>query len=144
MSNNEQARFDDLYQRHLTALKLQGMRPATIDAYSRAVRRVNERLGCPDQLQPADLKEYFSDLVDSHSWSTVKLDRYELQFFYRHVLERDWEREWEWVKIVRPQRVRTLPEILSQVEIAQLLHATQKMRFRAYFLTVYNHGPAAD
>ena len=31
------------------------------------------------------LEGYFSELVDSHSWSTVKIDRNGLQFFWKHV-----------------------------------------------------------
>ena len=40
MNTSEQQRFDLLYEQHLTNLTLQGKRPATIDAYSRAVRRI--------------------------------------------------------------------------------------------------------
>jgi hypothetical protein len=40
MNTFEQQRFDSLYEQHLTNLTLQGKRPATIDAYSRAVRRI--------------------------------------------------------------------------------------------------------
>ena len=40
MNTSEQQHFNLLYQQHLTNLTLQGMRPATIDAYSRAVRRI--------------------------------------------------------------------------------------------------------
>jgi hypothetical protein len=72
----EQACFEQLYAQHLTALKLQGMRGKTIDAYARAVRRVATYFDrCPDNLTLEELKAYFSALVDSHSWSTVKLDR---------------------------------------------------------------------
>jgi hypothetical protein len=38
----------------------------------------------PDHPTPDDLKDHFADLVKSHSWSTVKLDRCGIQFFYRH------------------------------------------------------------
>jgi len=36
MKSSEQTRFDTLYQRHLRALKLQGMSDSTIDVYARA------------------------------------------------------------------------------------------------------------
>ena len=49
MAPHEQEHFNFLYQQHLTNLKLQGKRPATIDAYSRAVRRISEFFNCsPD------------------------------------------------------------------------------------------------
>ncbi len=34
--------FEQNYQTHLKRLKLQGMQPKTVDAYSRAVRRAGE------------------------------------------------------------------------------------------------------
>jgi len=39
MEPTEQTHFDELYNRHLRALKLRGMSDATIDSYSRAERR---------------------------------------------------------------------------------------------------------
>jgi site-specific recombinase XerD len=137
MKKTEQARFDRLYQRHLTALKLQGKRPKTIEAYARAVRRVAAHFDrCPDRLSAQDLKTYFAALVDSHSWSTVKLDRNGLQFFYRHVLNK----QWEWVCIVKPPQVRSLPDIFSLAEVAQVLRATRRLRYRVFFLTTYSLG----
>ena len=41
MTATEQARFQEVYTRHLRALKLQGKRDKTIDSYARAVRRVS-------------------------------------------------------------------------------------------------------
>lgn len=90
MLTAEQKRFDRLYARHLQALKLQGKSKNTIDAYGRAVRRVAQRFDCcPDRLTTPQLQSYFAELVDSHSWSTVKVDRNGLQFFWKHVLKRD-------------------------------------------------------
>jgi hypothetical protein len=49
MNLSEQIRFDDLYQRHLQMLKLQGKSDKTIDVYARAVRRVVKHFDCcPD------------------------------------------------------------------------------------------------
>jgi len=38
---------------------------------------------CPDKLNVDDLKRYFDDLLKTHSWSTIKIDRNGLQFFYQ-------------------------------------------------------------
>jgi integrase/recombinase XerD len=49
MNPTEVNRFNELYQRHLRLLKLQGKSQKTIDAYARAVRRVSEHFDCcPD------------------------------------------------------------------------------------------------
>ena len=87
MSPTELERYHRLYELHLTNLTLQGKRPAIIDAYSRAVRRISEFFDrCPDTLSTADLKSFFANLISTHSWSTVKLAHNGLQFFYRHTL----------------------------------------------------------
>jgi integrase/recombinase XerD len=137
MNNKEQARFHKLYQQHLTELKLQGLAPKTVDAYSRAVRRISTFFDCcPDRLTQSQLKIFFASLVDSHSWSTVKLDRNGLQFFYLHVLDK----QWEWVRIFKPPQVRSLPDILTREETWKLINTTRKLRYRVFFLTVYSMG----
>jgi hypothetical protein len=72
---------------------------------------------------------YFAKLVDSHSWSTVKVDRNGVQFFWLHVLKKDWT----WINIIRAPKVKTLPDILTLLEIEQLIGATRQLRFRVWF-----------
>lgn len=137
MKKSETARFNKLYKLHQRSLKLQGKAPKTVDAYSRAVRRVSNYFDCcPDKLNPEQLKVYFADLVDSHSWSTVKIDRLGLQFFWKHVLKIDWK----WVDIVKPPQVKTIPDILTPAEIENLIGATRKLRYRVFILTTYSMG----
>ncbi len=86
MNKSEQKRLDELYRKHLRALKFQGMSDKTIDAYSRAVRRIAAWIDCcPDRLESEQLAGYFSELVESHSWSTGNHARCGSQFFYKHV-----------------------------------------------------------
>ncbi len=67
MHKAQQKRYDSLYQQHVNALKRQGKSKATIDGYSRAVRRRTRHFNrCPDRLKLDDLKEYFSSLIESH------------------------------------------------------------------------------
>jgi site-specific recombinase XerD len=137
MNPTEQARFDSLYQRHLRMLKLQGKSANTIDSYARALRRVAEHFDfCPDQLTPKQLEIYFGELVDSHSWSTVKVDRNGLQFFWKHVLKVDWQ----WVNIIKPPKIHTIPDILTLAEIERLIGATRKLRYRVFLLATYSMG----
>lgn len=137
MDASEQSRFDELYRRHLRMLKLQGKSDKTIDVYARAVRRVTDHFDCcPDRLSPDQLEIYFGQLVDSHSWSTVKVDRNGLQFFWKHVLKLDWQ----WVKIIKPPKIHTIPDILTPVEVVRLIAAAHKLRFRVFFLTTYSMG----
>lgn len=137
MNTSEQIRFDTLYRHHLRALKLQGLSDKTIDVYSRAVRRVSLHYDCcPDQLSTEQLELYFSKLVDSHSWSTVKVDRNGLQFYWKHVLKRDWS----WVNIIKAPKIQSLPDILTVAEVEALIGATRKLRYRVFLLTTYSMG----
>jgi integrase len=137
MKKSETNRFNKLYQRHLNMLKLQGKSQKTIDAYSRAVRRVRDHFDCcPDQLTPDKLEAYFGQLVETHSWSTVKLDRNGLQFFWRYVLQRNWD----WIQIIKPPKITTIPDILTPDEIEQLISKTRKLRYRVFLLTTYSLG----
>jgi len=106
----QNVRFESLYRKHVSALKRQGKADSTIDVYSRAVRRISEFFDCPpDILTLEQFEAYVEALVQTHSWSTVKIDRNGPQFFYKYVLKK----EWNWVDIVRPPQVKTLPDILT-------------------------------
>lgn len=137
MNTSEKQHFDLLYQQHLTNLTLQGKRPATIDAYSRAVRRISSFFDrTPDTLTKADLKYYFAQLLQTHSWSIIKLDRNGLQFFYRYTLER----EWEWLSIVKPPQVKRIPDIITNKQIGLLISHTYSLRYQVFFLVLYSMG----
>ncbi len=137
MNKAQQKKFNSLYQDHISALHRQGKAANTIDAYSRAVRRITEFFDlCPDRLGQAHLKEYFTALVKSHSWSTVKIDRNGLQFFYKHVLNK----QWVWVDIVKPPKTRVLPDILSVKEVERVINGTRELRYQTFILVAYSMG----
>jgi integrase len=137
MKPTEQKRFDALYEQHLRGLKLHGYSASTIDVYSRAVRRLATYYDCvPDQLSIEQLEIYFAELVESHSWATVRVDRNGLQFFWAHVLKMDWG----WVEIIKPPQVRTLPDVLTLGEVEQLIATARKLRYRVFVLATYSMG----
>ena len=129
--------FDEYYVLLQRELKLQGKSESTAESYQRSLRRVNERIPKDlDQLNVEDLKFYFADLLDTHSWSTVKVDRCALVFFYTYVLNR----KWDWVKIVRIPQVKKLPNILSQEEVVRVLSQVEKLRYQVCLSCIYSMG----
>lgn len=129
--------FEEYYVLLKRELKLQGKSESTAKGYQRALRRVHERIAKDlDQLTVEDLKLYFSDLLDTHSWSTVKVDRCALVFFYSYVLNR----KWNWVKIVRVPQVKKLPNILSQEEVLEVLSQLEKLRYQVCLSCIYSMG----
>jgi hypothetical protein len=110
LNKAQQARYDSLYEQHINALHRQGKADSTIDVYAHAVRRISGFFDCcSDRLTQNQLKDYFTALVKSHSWSTVKVDRNGLQFFYKHVLNQ----QWVWVDIMKLPQTHVLPDILK-------------------------------
>ena len=137
MNNKDQKHFQTLYNRHLSALQRQGKSPSTIEAYSLALRRVTDFFDrCPDTLSQSDIEDYFSQLINTHSWSTVKRDRCGLQFFYKHILKQ----QWQWVNIVKPPTIKSLPDILTFDEMTTVINNTRELRYQTYILTTYSMG----
>jgi len=137
MNTAQQKRYQSLYRKHVSALKRQGKAESTIDAYSRALRRITDFFDCPpDILSQDQLEAYFESLVSTHSWSTVKVDRNGIQFFFKHVLKK----EWQWVEIVKPPVTKVLPDVLTLKEVERLLNGTRERRFQTYILVCFSLG----
>jgi len=129
--------FQQDYERHLQHLKLKGLQPKTIDAYSRAIRRIGEYFNFEIRnLTEQQLLDYFTNLLKTHSWSAIKLDWYGLKFFYRHVLDKPWPH----VDLIKPPRSKRLPNIITIEEAARLFMATNKLSYRVFFFTIYSLG----
>ena len=121
--------FERQYQSHLKHLKLKGLQPKTIDAYARGMRRIGEYFSYQvDALSEEQLTDYFTDLLASHSWSGVKLDRYGLKFFTEHVLRKPCAT----ANFIRPPKVSRLPDIVSVQEAQALFGATRVLSYRVF------------
>ena len=129
--------FERSYALHLQHLKLKGLQPKTIEAYSRAIRRIGERFdGHIDALSEQQLTDYFTELVASHSWSTVKLDLYGLKFYYAHVLRKPWVAP----GLIKPPKSQRLPDIVTVAEARRLFAATRVVSYRVFYFTLYSLG----
>ena len=129
--------FDRQYQTHLKHLKLKGLQPKTIEAYSRAIRRIGDYFDQQiDALSEQQLTDYFTELVASHSWSTVKLDLYGLKFYYAHVLKNPWVAP----GLIKPPRTQRLPDIVTIEEARRLFAATRVVSYRVFYFTLYSLG----
>ncbi len=137
MTSSNRSRFKCDFEKHQKHLALKGLQPKTISAYTRAIRRIGEHF---DEeiydLSESQLIDYFSDLLATHSWSTVKLDLYGLKFFYQHILRKPWTH----VDLIKPPRATRLPDILTLSEADALFNATHKLSYRVFFFTSYSLG----
>ena len=129
--------FNKYYRKHQKCLKLGGLQPKTIEAYSRAIRRIGNYFDCRiDSLTSDQLLDYFNELLECHSWSTVKLDLYGLKFFYSGVLNKTWED----IPLIKPPKTSSIPDILSIEQLNQLFAETNKLSYKVFFFTTYSMG----
>jgi len=137
MPSSFEAKFKSQYETHCKHLKLKGLQPKTMEAYARAIRRIGQYFEYRiEDLSAQQLTDYFNDLLNSHSWSSVKLDLYGLKFFYAHVLHKPWVH----VGLIKPPKAQRLPDILTVEEAGRLLAATRKLSYRVFYFTTYSLG----
>lgn len=137
MESSSEQNFNALYQCHLQHLTLKGLRPKTIEGYARALRRIGKYFNHQvEDLSEAQLLAYFSDLLQTHSWSAVKIDLHALRFFYLHVLHK----EWTHLQLIKPPRVKRIPQVLSPQEITLIVQNTKKLSYRVFYFTLYSLG----
>jgi integrase/recombinase XerD len=137
MTSSSEATFKRNYQTHLQHLKLKGLQPKTIEAYARAIRRIGAYFDHQiNDLSEQQLTDYFTDLLESHSWSAVKLDLYGLKFYYAHVLHKPWEN----IGLIKPPKTQRLPDIVTIEEAKRLFAATLILSYRIFYFTIYSLG----
>ncbi len=137
MGTPNKVQFNHYYSLHCKHLRLKGLQPKTIDAYSRAIRRIGEYFDFQmDNLSQDQLLDYFHSLIERLSWSAVKLDLYGLKFFYTHVLNKPWTA----VLLIKPPKAVRIPDIVTVEEAQRLFMATNRLSYRVFFFILYSMG----
>jgi len=111
----------------------------TIRHYLRAVEEFARRFRCsPDRLGPRHIREYQAELFQKRKLSPNSVGQHlaALRFFYIKTLHRPWTI----ADTPYPKKARHLPTILSQEEVAQLIHAARTPCERILLMTPYATG----
>lgn len=129
--------FAQHYERLLKRLKLRGMQPKTIESYSHGVRRAGAHFDYRiDDLSKDQLTDYFAQILEQLSWSTLKHDLYGLKFYYAYVLDKPWPG----AELTKAPRVSRLPDIVTVAQMQRILNATRALSYRVFFFTLYSMG----
>ena len=138
MNANEKRQFAIKYAQYERLLVLQGYAKATRDNYLRSLRRLADWAGkCPDQrLKKKHFEAYFTQRIQSHSWSAVKVDRNAFMRYWELVLDRDWDA----VDMIKPPVVKHLPDILKANELNKTFACVHKTHYQVFLYTVYTLG----
>jgi site-specific recombinase XerD len=142
MNSTQNRQFQQVYTRFQRLLALQGYSQATCSSYGRGLRRLAEWCdACPHAgLTQRDFEAYFSQLMQTHSWATIKCDRNGIMRFWELVLKK----EWPFPELIKPPIIKSLPDILTFEEINRLLQHILEPRFRVFLFTVYSMGLRLD
>src|SRR6266513_6235442 len=122
----------------LDELQLRNYAQNTIRHYVRTGEDFARRFNCsPDRLGPRHVREYQAELFrKGKSAGTVRQRLAALRFFYVKTLRR----AWSLADTPYPRKTHSLPTILSQEEVAQLLHAACTPGERILLMTLYATG----
>src|SRR5207244_13339695 len=122
----------------LDELQLRNYAQNTIRHYVRTVEDFARRFNCsPDRLGPRHVREYQAELFrKGKSAGTVRQRLAALRFFYVKTLRR----AWSLADTPYPKKTRSLPTILSQEEVAQLLRAARTPCERILLMALYATG----
>lgn len=121
------------------ALTLRSLAPATREEYHRYVRKLGERTGCdPATLEEPQVRSHLLRMkeVQRYSASTMRSGCAALQFFFRHVVGRDWKL----FDLVRCPDRKKLPAVLTREEVQRLLGAVRERRFSMILRLIYGCG----
>ncbi len=128
-----------LSQKMQEDMQLRGLAARTQETYVQAVRQLAKYYHrSPDQIDEEELRQYFLYLKSTRgvSNSTFRIALCGIKFFYEHTLQRDWHI----LELVRPEKQKKLPVVLSVEEVHQVLAYLREPSYRVCLRTIYTCG----
>ena len=129
----------ELRQRMIGDLQLAGLAERTQEAYVRGVRQLAEHyMKSPDQIVEEEIRQYFLYVKNVKKWKrpTCTTSICAIKFFWEHTLKRDWTT----IGLVRPEREKKVPVILTKEEVVAILQQVELCRYRVCLETIYSCG----
>ncbi len=120
-------------------MQLKGLAVRTQEAYVNAVLQLSRRFKkSPDNIDEEELREYFLYLKNEKQVadSTFSIALCGIKFFYEQTLKK----EWHTLELVRPNRKKKLPVVLSIEEVKRILSCVQRWQYRVCLNTIYACG----
>lgn len=128
-----------LYARMAEDLHLGGMSERTHAGYLRAVRKLADFCRTsPDKITEDQLRRFFLHMKNElhYAHGTLRVAFSGIKFFYTRTCQRDWQT----LRQMKLQHVKSLPEVLTRKQVLQIVLAANTQRMAVYFWTVYSLG----
>ena len=131
-----------MYEKYLLQLeeagKIRNLKERSIDCYKNYVSYFLDYMGkTPEELTCQDVRKFLLTKKDEGlKATTLNLYNSAIRFFYRNVLRILWD------DITVPRMIieHKLPVVLSVDEVDRLLDATDDLKYKAMFATMYSSG----
>ncbi|MGI0023848.1 MAG: tyrosine-type recombinase/integrase [Nitrososphaera sp.] len=120
-------------------MQLKGLAVRTQEAYVGAVRQLSKHFKkSPDGIDEEELREYFLYLKNEKQVadSTFSIALCGIKFFYEQTLKKAWHT----LQLVRPDRKKKLPVVLSAEEVKRILSCVHRWQYRVCLNTIYACG----
>jgi site-specific recombinase XerD len=128
-----------LRQKMIEDMQLHGLSGATQKSYVGHIRQLAAYYHkSPGQLSEEEVRRYLLYLQNEKraAPATCGVAIAALKFFYSHTLPQ----EWSLFDLVRPQKEKKLPVVLSQEEVRRILDCVRRQRHRVCLTTIYTCG----
>ena len=128
-----------LRQKMIEDMQLKGLAVRTQEAYVNAVLQLSRRYKkSPDCIDEEELREYFLYLKNEKqvAESTFSIALCGIKFFYEQTLGK----EWHTLQLVRPDRKKKLPVVLSTEEVKRVLNCVHRFPYQICLHTIYACG----
>jgi site-specific recombinase XerD len=124
-------------------MKIHGHSPRTQVAYLRAIEKLAVYYGLsPVLLTEEQVANYLLYLKTEKGFapSSMRIVHAAIKFFYTY----PYPREWKLLTMIRSERERRLPDVLSIPEVQAIIGCCRKVHHRAFLWTVYSCGLRLD
>ena len=131
-----------MYEKYLQQLeeagKIRNLTQTTINCYKNYVSVFLKHMNrVPEELSCQDVRQFLLEKKDAGlKATTINLYNSSIRFFYRNVLHILWDD----ITVPRMMLDHKLPTVLSLNEINRLLDATEDIKYRTMFATMYASG----
>jgi site-specific recombinase XerD len=118
-----------------TELKLRGFSPLTARNYSFFAEKFMLKTNkSADKVTQDDAKAYLSELFDSKSKNTIMLAAASLKFFFKEILNKDFD------SVKMPKKDSRLPEVLTKEEVKKIIESADNEKSRLIISLLYSTG----
>jgi site-specific recombinase XerD len=92
----------------------------------------------PEQSGIEELRSYFQSMLTdgNHKPGSVKMGYYALRFLFTNIYHKEWAKQY----LPTPKVAKTLPMVLSQDEVAEVLGSIGNFKHRAIIMLIYSTG----